>query len=76
MKINYYRIIGVEIDATPEQIKKAYRSLAIKYHPDKNQGDMDAEERFKLVKEAYDVLKDDRRRKEYSNLHCCPAGSF
>lgn len=65
MKINYYRIIGVEIDASPEEIKKAYRGLAVKYHPDKNRGDEDAEERFKLVKEAYDVLKDGDKRKAY-----------
>ncbi len=68
MKINYYRILGIENQATFEQIKKAYRNLAIKYHPDKNQGDMDSEERFKLVKEAYDVLKDVKKREEYDRL--------
>ena len=62
---DFYATLGVSKDATADQIKKKYRSLARELHPDKNPGDAGAEERFKLVSEAYDVLSDDAKRKEY-----------
>jgi len=65
MKQDYYLILGIDQDATDSEIKKAYRSLAMKYHPDRNQGDPWAEEKFKLISEAYEVLKDQERRKDY-----------
>lgn len=60
-----YKILGVEKDATDDQLKKAYRSLAMKYHPDRTPGDKEAEEIFKKVNEAYSVLSDEKKRKEY-----------
>jgi len=65
---DYYKILGVKEDAGPAEIKKAYRKLALKYHPDKNPGDKKAEEKFKSVSEAYYTLGDDKRRREYDNL--------
>ena len=62
---DYYKALGVSKNATADEIKKAYRKLARKYHPDANKGDAEAEERFKEISEAYDVLSDDKRRKEY-----------
>jgi molecular chaperone DnaJ len=62
---DYYKTLGVPKDAKADEIKKAYRKLARKFHPDANKGDATAEERFKEVSEAYDVLSDDKRRKEY-----------
>ncbi|MDR1434983.1 MAG: molecular chaperone DnaJ [Puniceicoccales bacterium] len=64
-KIDYYELLGISKDASPEEIKKAYRKMAVKYHPDKNQGDRLAEEKFKQVSEAYDVLKDEQKRAAY-----------
>ncbi len=64
----YYNILGVTDNATADQIKKAYRKLAVKYHPDKNPNDRRAaEDRFKEISEAYYVLSDDKRRGEYDN---------
>ena len=62
---DYYEILGVARDATPEAIKKAYRGLARKYHPDVNPGDKSAEGRFKEVQSAYDVLSDQEKRALY-----------
>jgi molecular chaperone DnaJ len=62
---NYYDILGVSKDVTQDELKKVYRKLAIQYHPDKNQGDKKAEEKFKEISEAYDTLSDENKRKKY-----------
>jgi len=62
---DYYQILGVSRNASQEEIKRAYRRLAMKYHPDKNPGDKEAEEKFKEISEAYQVLSDPERRKIY-----------
>lgn len=62
---NYYEILGVDIHATDEDIKKAYRQLALKYHPDRNPGNKGAEEKFKEISEAYGVLIDKEKRNRY-----------
>jgi molecular chaperone DnaJ len=62
---DFYKVLGVPKGAKPDEIKKAYRKLARQYHPDANKGDAAAEERFKEISEAYDVLSDEKRRKEY-----------
>jgi molecular chaperone DnaJ len=67
-KQDYYDTLGVSRDASAEQLKKAYRSLAMKYHPDRNPGDKSAEHRFKELNEAYDVLKDDQKRAAYDRF--------
>lgn len=65
---DYYKTLGISKTASPEEIKKAYRKLAVKYHPDKNEGNKEAEEKFKEVGEAYEVLKDPEKRKKYDQL--------
>lgn len=65
MKNDFYEILGIDKSATAEQIKKAYRKKAIEYHPDKNPGDKDAEEKFKKAAEAYEVLSDPDKKARY-----------
>lgn len=67
-KRDYYEVLGVSKTATPDEIKKAYRKLAIKYHPDKNPGDKEAEEKFKEAAEAYSVLSDADKRQRYDQF--------
>jgi len=64
-KRDYYEVLGVQRNANKEELKKAYRQMALKYHPDRNPGDKQAEENFKEAAEAYDVLSDDSKRARY-----------
>src|ERR1700681_2047140 len=64
---DYYQTLGVEKKATAEEIKKAYRKLARQYHPDRNPDDKQAEARFKDISQAYDVLGDPEKRKQYDS---------
>lgn len=68
MAADYYSVLGVERSASPQEIKKAYRRLAMKYHPDQNDGDKGAEEKFKEISEAYSVLGDAEKRSEYDRF--------
>lgn len=65
---DYYKILGVSKNATKDEIKKAYRKLAVKYHPDKAKGNKEAEEKFKEINEANEVLSDDEKRKKYDQF--------
>jgi curved DNA-binding protein len=65
---DYYKTLGVDRKAKPDEIKSAYRKLALKYHPDRNQGDKQSEEKFKGINEAYQVLSDDEKRAHYDQL--------
>ena len=66
--IDYYQVLGLKKNATPAEIKKAYRKLAVKYHPDKNPGDKEAEEKFKEINEAYAVLSDPQKKTQYDQF--------
>ena len=68
MSEDYYKVLGVQKNASEEEIKKAYRKLAMKYHPDHTKGDKSAEEKFKKISEAYAVLSDKEKRKEYDTF--------
>ena len=67
-KRDYYEVLGITKSASKEEIKKAYRKLALKYHPDKNKGDKAAEEKFKEASEAYHVLSNSERKQNYDNF--------
>jgi len=76
-KRDYYEVLGVDKNATEDQIKKAYRTIAIKYHPDRNPGNKEAEEKFKEAAEAYDVLHDPQKRQQYDQFGFnAPGGGF
>src|SRR4051795_9513691 len=64
-KRDYYEVLGIQKGTGDEEIKKAYRKLAVKFHPDKNPGDKTAEEKFKELSEAYEVLNDPQKRSAY-----------
>src|SRR5882757_7222308 len=68
MAENLYAVLGVAKSATPDEIRKTYRKLARKHHPDVNPGDKKAEERFKKISAAYDVLSDDKKRAAYDEF--------
>ena len=67
-KRDYYEILGVDRKASGSDVKRAYRKLALKYHPDKNPDDSKAEEKFKEAAEAYEVLQDDQKRAQYDRF--------
>jgi len=67
-KRDYYEILGVSKTSNDDELKKAYRKLAMKYHPDKNQGDKEAEEKFKEAAEAYEVLSDSQKKAKYDRF--------
>ena len=67
-KADYYNLLGVSRDASEQELKRAYKKLAMKYHPDRNQGDKNAEKKFKEVSEAYEVLSDQNKRQAYDQF--------
>ena len=75
-KRDYYEVLGVDKNATEEDIKKAYRRIAIKYHPDRNPNNKEAEEKFKEAAEAYDVLHDPQKRQQYDQFGFDAPGGF
>ena len=73
---DFYKVLGVAKDASAADIKKAYRKLARANHPDSHPGDTAAEERFKAIAEAYDVIGDAEKRKQYDEMRTVGAGGF
>jgi molecular chaperone DnaJ len=67
-KKDYYELLEVARDASQDDIKKAYRRMAVKYHPDKNPGDTEAEEKFKEISEAYEILSNPQKRQQYDQF--------
>ena len=67
-KRDYYEVLGLQKGASEEEIKKAFRKMAMKYHPDKNPGNKEAEEKFKEVNEAYSVLSDPDKKSKYDRF--------
>src|SRR6201984_1340996 len=67
-KQDFYEILGVAKSADADELKRAYRKLAMQFHPDRNAGDKSAEQKFKDINEAYDVLKDDQKRAAYDRF--------
>ena len=67
-KSDYYEVLGVDRKANEADIKKAYRRLAMKHHPDRNEGDAKAEEKFKEAKEAFEILSDEQKRSAYDQF--------
>ena len=67
-KRDYYEVLGVEKSCTDEELKKAYRKLAMKYHPDRNPDNKEAEEKFKEANEAYAILSDADKRRQYDQM--------
>src|ERR1035438_250316 len=74
-KRDYYEILEVSKDATPDEIKKAYRKQALRWHPDKNPGDKEAEENFKEAASAYEILSDPEKRRRYDQFGHAGVGS-
>ena len=74
-KRDFYDVLGVSRESSPDDIKKAFRQLALQYHPDRNSGDKSAEDQFKEINEAYSVLSDPGKRQQYDRFgHAGPAG--
>ncbi|MFA5967255.1 MAG: molecular chaperone DnaJ [Patescibacteria group bacterium] len=73
---DYYEILGVSREATPEDIKKAYRKLALKYHPDKTKGDKTAETQFKKINSAYQILSDPEKKRQYDQFGAATGNGF
>ncbi|MFZ3230140.1 MAG: DnaJ C-terminal domain-containing protein [Pseudobdellovibrio sp.] len=74
-KKDFYKVLGVERSAAQDEIKKAYRKLAMQYHPDKNQGNKKSEEKFKEISEAYETLSDEKKRQSYDQFGHAGAGA-